>query len=248
MNRYLPYFLILWSLFLGMGSLIMFLMFLFLGSFSIFDMRLGRHGALLLDASLSLLFFVQHSVMIRRGIQLKFSGFVPDNYYSAFYSITSGTALVAVMLLWQKTSLVIFEADGLIRIILRALFFITIAGFAWGNSALKAFDPFGVKKIRRYLHNKETRSMPLAIRGAYRWVRHPLYFFSLIMIWSCPEITADRLLFNIMWSAWIVIATKLEERDLILDFGEEYRAYQVKVPMIIPYKIPYFEKQVPSPH
>jgi protein-S-isoprenylcysteine O-methyltransferase Ste14 len=69
-------------------------------------------------------------------------------------------------------------------------------------------------------------------------VRHPLYFFSLIMIWSCPEITMDRLLFNVLWTVWIVMATLFEEKDLVSEFGDQYRQYQAKVPMIIPYKIP----------
>lgn len=238
MNRYGAYAVVYSALVLGFGSLMLFLAFLYLGSFTIVDLGLEPIWALALDACLSILFFAQHSVMIRRGIHEKLSRFVPDVYYSAFYAIASGTALLAVMLFWQKTSVVVAAANGIYRIILRALFFLPIAGFAWGNSSLSAFDPFGVNKIRRHIHNKETRPMPLAIRGAYLWLRHPLYFFSLVMIWSCPDLTTDRLLFNIMWSAWICIATMLEERDLVLDFGDQYREYQAKVPMIIPYRLP----------
>jgi protein-S-isoprenylcysteine O-methyltransferase Ste14 len=124
------------------------------------------------------------------------------------------------------------------HIMLRALPLLAIAGFAWGVSSLGAFDPLGIGKIRRHIHNKETRPMPLAVRGAYRWMRHPLYFFCLVIIWSCPDLTADRLLFNILWTMWIWIGTLLEERDLVADFGESYRLYQARVPMIIPYKIP----------
>jgi protein-S-isoprenylcysteine O-methyltransferase Ste14 len=69
-------------------------------------------------------------------------------------------------------------------------------------------------------------------------VRHPLYFFSLIMFWSCPGLTADRLLFNLMWTTWIIAGTVLEERDLLREFGDGYREYQKKVPMLIPYKLP----------
>jgi len=54
------------------------------------------------------------------------------------------------------------------------------------------------------------------------------------MIWSCPNASIDRLLFNILWTVWIVVATLLEERDLVNDFGEGYLDYQRKVPMLFP--------------
>jgi protein-S-isoprenylcysteine O-methyltransferase Ste14 len=79
--------------------------------------------------------------------------------------------------------------------------------------------------------------MPLTVRGPYRWVRHPLYLLVLIMIWSCPDLTLDRLLFNILWTVWIYIGALLEERDLVADFGDAYRHYQQKVPMLIPFRI-----------
>jgi protein-S-isoprenylcysteine O-methyltransferase Ste14 len=44
----------------------------------------------------------------------------------------------------------------------------------------------------------------------------------------------DRLLFNILWSAWIYIGTVLEERDLVEQFGDAYREYQKKVSMLFP--------------
>jgi len=80
--------------------------------------------------------------------------------------------------------------------------------------------------------------MPMTVKGAYRWMRHPLYFFMLLMIWSYPELTIDRLLFNVLWTVWIIIGTMMEERDLVSYFGDQYSIYQKKVPMIITYKIP----------
>ncbi len=47
-------------------------------------------------------------------------------------------------------------------------------------------------------------------------------------------VSIDRLLFNILWTVWIVVATLLEERDLVDDFGEGYLDYQRKVPMLFP--------------
>jgi methanethiol S-methyltransferase len=238
MGRFKAKMLIYATMTVGLGSLILFSLFLFLGSFTLIDLGLDRSQALAADALLSLIFFAQHSIMVRKDVRTRLADLIPDVYYSAFYAFSSGIALLFPMLLWQKIPGAIATADGVYYWMLRILFFLCIAGFHWGEKSLGFFDPFGVKRIKRLIQNRETRIMPLTIMGAYRWVRHPLYFFSLIMIWSCPDLTADRLLFNIIWSIWIVAATILEERDLVYDFGDQYRTYQMQVPMILPYRIP----------
>jgi protein-S-isoprenylcysteine O-methyltransferase Ste14 len=84
------------------------------------------------------------------------------------------------------------------------------------------------------LRGRNPTSMPITVAGPYRWVRHPLYLCMTLMIWSCPDLTRDRLLFNLLWTVWIVIGSYLEEIDLIAEFGDAYREYQKKVPMFVP--------------
>ncbi len=237
-SRFKANMLIYATLTIGYASVILFTLFLFLGSFTVIDLGLDRSQAFVADALLSLFFFAQHSIMVRKGVRMRLSELIPDEYYNAFYAFSSGIALLVTMLLWQKIPGPIATAGGVFHWMLRALFFLCFAGFHWGGKSLGPFDPFGVKKIKRLIQNRETKVMPLTVRGAYTWLRHPLYFFSLVMIWSCPELTPDRLLFNILWTIWIVMATLLEERDLVIDFGDQYREYQAKVPMIIPYRFP----------
>jgi methanethiol S-methyltransferase len=226
------------ALTIGLGSFVMFALFLFMGSFTVIDFGLDRTQALAFDTLLSLLFFLQHSIMVRKGLRMRLVEIIPDDYYNAFYAVSSGIALITVMLFWQRVPGPILSAEGVFHWILRTLFFLCIVGFRWGEKSLGSFDPFGVKKIKRLIQGRETKFIPLTVRGAYTWVRHPLYFFMLIMIWSCPELTQDRLLFDLLWTIWIVLATLLEERDLVTDFGDQYREYQKTVPMIIPYKMP----------
>src|SRR4030042_817540 len=125
-----------------------------------------------------------------------------------------------------------------------AFFILPVAGFFWAVKALGLFDPFGIKGILDYQRNKKSRPVAFTVRGPYQWVRHPLYLFMLVMIWSCPNLTADRLLFNILWSVWIFIGTILEDRDLTAQFGDAYRKYQKKVPMLLPFN--FIGKESPS--
>jgi len=230
---------LIWVLLLfGLSVGIMFLFFLFMGSFTIIDLHLSERSALQIDAFLSIVFFLQHSILIRRGTRQRLAKFVPEQYHYAFYGLTSSIALILMLIFWQKSPAIIASADGIIYWILRGLFCICLLGFFWGVKSLGSFDALGVKPLMRYISNRPGKPQQITAKGPYRWARHPLYLFTIVIIWSCPDLTLDRLMFNIMWTFWIVIGTYLEDRDLHREFGSQYLEYSSRVPTLIPCKIP----------
>jgi protein-S-isoprenylcysteine O-methyltransferase Ste14 len=235
MNKYTAYIMIGLARILGGMSLLLFMVFLFVGSLNLFDMRLDESEVLWLDAGLSLLFFIQHSGMIRKPFHRWLGRFVPEEYGGAVYAIVSGIVLLLVILLWQKSSQTIITTSSLVHWSLRVVSFLSLFGFYWGVKALGFFDPFGLRPIFSHLRGKSPTSMPFTVAGPYRWVRHPLYLFTILLIWSCPNLTMDRLLFNLLWTIWIVIGSYFEEKDLIAEFGDAYREYQKRVPMLVPF-------------
>lgn len=74
--------------------------------------------------------------------------------------------------------------------------------------------------------------------GLYAWVRHPIYTAGLIFLWLTPILTSNLLAMNIGLTLYILIGAWLEERKMVAEFGEAYREYQRRVPMLIPYRIP----------
>lgn len=222
----------------GGGSLLLFAVFLFAGSLHLVPMGLSERAAFAWNGLLSLLFFVQHSGMLRKPFRYHLSRIIPAPYHQALFAIVSGMTLAALVLLWQPSAVLLYELHALPRRLVRGCFLLAVAGFAWGALSLRLFDPFGRTSILAHRQGKPLPPQRLVIRGPYRFIRHPLYFFTLMVIWSCPQMTADRLLFNLLWSLWICAGTILEETDLLADFGESYRSYQQKVPMLIPWRKP----------
>jgi protein-S-isoprenylcysteine O-methyltransferase Ste14 len=222
---------------IGGSSLLLFMMFLFLNSLHLVELNLSESTILWLNGSLCLLFFAQHSGMIRRAFRRWLAKIVSPNYHGAFYSLASGVVLLVLVVLWQESSRTLLDFQGAERWFMRVIFFLGIAGTIWGMKALGSFDTFGLVPILAKMHGQRQEPITFIVRGPYRWVRHPLYLFMLLLIWSYPDLTVDRLLFNILFTAWIIAGTMLEERDLVNDFGQVYSDYQRHVPMLIPYRI-----------
>lgn len=219
---------------IGGGSLVLFAYFVLFGAPLAVEIVDSRAARLTWDSLLCLVFFLQHSGMIRRSAKERLGKWVAPTYYPALYSIASGIALAALILLWQPTDQFLFRLHGAARWLSLCVAVVAVAGFAWGVRALGGFDPFGALPLKADLRGTPPPSVAFVARGPYRYVRHPLYLFMLLLIWSTPRLSTDQLLFNVAWTAWIVIGTKLEERDLLADFGQTYRRYQLAVPMLIP--------------
>lgn len=152
--------------------------------------------------------------------------------------------ITGLVLFWQNSELMLVSLQGGPRWVVQTVFFASLMGMMWGMHALHSFDMFGKQQILAHIHASHVQDMPLTIRGPYRWVRHPLYFFTLLLIWCCPDVTVDHLLFNILFTAWIIFGMLLEERDLVSEFHQHFRNYQRNVPMLILWKLhkPYITK------
>ena len=87
----------------------------------------------------------------------------------------------------------------------------------------------------RSLLQEETYS-ELLISGIHRYVRHPLYLGTFLFIWGLAILFPTLSLFisNLVITIYTLIGIKLEERKLVIEFGDQYRTYQQNVPKLIP--------------
>ncbi len=152
------------------------------------------------------------------------------------YAIASGIVVLALVVFWQESAYTLITIQGIARWFLRALFFLAIANVIWALST-GFFVLYRLQPSLDYLRGTEHKSAPLITHGPYRWVRHPLYLSALLMLWSYPDLSLDRLFLNLLFVAWLIAGTLLEERKLLATYGEEYRSYQREVPMMIPWRI-----------
>lgn len=222
---------------LGAGSFMAFLFYLYAGSMNWVHLGMNEKERLVFNTIISSAFFLQHSIMIRRAFRRRLTVLIPSHYQGAFYTVVSSLVLLVFVAFWQGSDIVLLEIHGLPAVVMRVFYFLSIIGMCWGMLALRSIDMFGLDQILKHMQAKPPPTIPFTIRGPYRWVRHPLYLFTIVLFWSYPLLTADRLLFNILWTIWVVVGTILEERDLVNNFGTAYCDYQATVPMLVPHGI-----------
>jgi methanethiol S-methyltransferase len=94
---------------------------------------------------------------------------------------------------------------------------------------------FGIRQILALRRTKKADAPGILKRnGLLGIVRHPMYFALILYLW-CQTFRVMDILVNAILTIYVVIGTILEEKKLVLEFGDAYREYQREVPMVIPF-------------
>jgi protein-S-isoprenylcysteine O-methyltransferase Ste14 len=81
---------------------------------------------------------------------------------------------------------------------------------------------------------EEERTGKLVTNGLYRFVRHPLYTFSLLILWLSPNVTVNSFILYLALTLYVLVGVFFEERKLLREFGKDYANYRAVTPMLIP--------------
>lgn len=192
-------------------------------------------AAFVIDVLLLGLFAVQHSGMARRGFKRWLTRVVPQPAERSTYVLFSSAALILLFWLWQPLTGMIWHVELSVgRYVLYALYALGWVIVLTGTFMISHFDLFGLRQA--WLHARGRSAPPIEFRTTlfYRVVRHPLMLGFLVAFWATPHMSAGHLLFSIATTGYILLALQLEERDLVAAFGDTYRGYRRRVPMLLP--------------
>ena len=192
--------------------------------------------ALLIDAGLLTLFAVQHSMMARKWFKDWWTRIVPRPLERSTYVLFSSVALILLFWQWRPLGGVVWSIEDPVgRIVLRAFFAFGFALVLVSTFLINHFDLFGLRQVWLYLLGRPYTALQFGTPGPYRLVRHPLYVGWLFAFWCTPTMTLAHLLFSVATTGYILIAIQLEERDLVREHGDTYKAYRRLVPMLVPF-------------
>ena len=192
--------------------------------------------AVIVNIILMGLFAVQHSVMARPAFKRWWTRFVPPSVERSTFVLFASLLLLLLFWQWQPMSGTVWTvAEPAWRAVLWAIFAV-----GWGIVLLSTFmighfDLFGLNQVLLNWRRHEPPASEFKEPGFYSLVRHPIMVGFIIAFWAIPDMTTGHALFAAVTTVYILIAIKLEERDLIAMLGAAYANYRERVPALIPF-------------
>jgi methanethiol S-methyltransferase len=193
--------------------------------------------ALLINVWLMSLFAVQHSVMARKPFKRWWTQFVPHSVERSVYVLFSSLVLILLFWQWRPMPAVVWQvADPAAATALMALSFAGWLLVLSSTFLINHFELFGLHQVITNLTGRKVPEQRFRTPLFYKVVRHPLYLGFIVAFWATPVMTVGHLLFAAVTTAYIFVGIFLEERDLVAQFGEQYKRYRAQVGMLIPYR------------
>src|SRR5689334_15585404 len=174
-----------------------------------------------------------HSLLASTGIKDLFrrafgNGFT--KFFRLFYNLYAVISILPVLyLMLTLPDRNLYQASAPYDYMMRvgqglSVFFLFVAVFQT--------DILSFAGLRQLTEGEKTGK--LVTSGLYGYVRHPLYTFSLAILWFSPTVSVNSFVVYLALTIYVLIGIVFEERKLLREFGQEYAEYRAVTPMLIP--------------
>jgi protein-S-isoprenylcysteine O-methyltransferase Ste14 len=203
--------------------------------------------ALAINLALIGLFAAQHSIMARPAFKAVWTKWIPQPIERSTYVLIANVVLALLIWQWRTIDAVIWQVpSGLATYFAMGLFIVGVLAVPAVSLLINHFDLFGTRQVWLYFCQQQYTHLPFATPMVYRHVRHPLYLGWTLFFWMTPVMTAGHLLFAASMTIYMVLASKVEERDLVHHFGTRYEDYRASVPAFVPRLAPARQEAAPD--
>jgi protein-S-isoprenylcysteine O-methyltransferase Ste14 len=180
-------------------------------------------------------YFVIHSVLASLWLKHRVAGRWPRLMPLYRMGFNLQALLLLIPPLWLTFSLrgeLLWQWSGFYWWLANGLALAALGGVVW---SLRSYDGGEFLGLRQW-REKETAvedQEQFHLSGLHRYVRHPWYSLSLVLIWT-RDMDMAFLVTAILITLYFIIGARLEERKLMTYHGETYRRYRERVPALLP--------------
>ncbi len=182
-----------------------------------------------------LVYFVLHSlaasIMMKQWVAKHWPDVMP--FYRLAFNVLAvilSLPLLIVMFLYPGESL--WQWQGVGFYLTSAVALLAVFGFFYSLQYYDLSEFWGTRQLKEHITSVYDQES-FHISPLHHYVRHPWYFFALVIIWT-RDVSTIQLLVYLLVTAYFVLGSRMEEQKLIAYHGEVYRKYQKKVAGIVP--------------
>ena len=182
-----------------------------------------------------------HSVLASREVKSAAHKRIGERAYHGLYRVGfNGVAIVTILpILWLVVAHPgerVYDLGEGWALPLLAMRLVGLVGFVVALVQIDLWRFAGLRQLYHYVTGRELplRDEGLTTSGVYGWVRHPLYLFSLMVIWSASSMSEAVFGLNIGITLYFLVGSYYEEKRMIQSYGADYLAYCERVPWVFP--------------
>ncbi len=191
--------------------------------------------AVLVNIVLLGLFGLQHSVMARPAFKTWWTRLVPTSIERSTYVMLSNLVLALLYWQWRTMPAVIWEVQlpaG--RLALWTLFWLGWVIALASTFMVSHFDLFGLRQVYLAWRGKPYTDIAFHVRMLLPAGAPPTHARFRHRLLGGPHHDGRTPPVLIAMTGYILVATRMEERDLVGALGDDYRNYRREVPMLLP--------------
>jgi len=176
-----------------------------------------------------------HSLLARDAVKRRLRGRL-GRAYRLVYNVVAIVHLVSVLAFgwWLLAPLPDFALPDWVKAVRMGVLMTGVAILWIGGGAYDLRRFAGLAQLGERPDAPDPDDEPLRIAGIQRYVRHPLYLGTLCLVWGLAGSPFG--LGTAVWvTLYVLVGIRFEERDLVRRFGDRYRDYRRRVPMLFPW-------------
>ena len=180
-------------------------------------------------------YFALHSALASLAVKRWVAAAWPQrmSYYRLAFNLLASLLLLPILwLIYHDSGPWLWHWQDAAAWLANGLALAALLGF-W--LSLKSYDMqefLGLRQLQLNVRKVEDQEH-FHLSPFHRYVRHPWYFFGLVLIWT-RDMNATTLLSGVFITLYFVIGSRLEEKKLLVYHGDTYRRYMARVPGLIP--------------
>lgn len=180
------------------------------------------------------------SIKLKRSLAEKLGDKIA--FYRLFYNASSIIFFTVFYAAAPKPDLVVYDLRFPFDIITFVLQVFSIVGLFWVSRGIDWKEFIGINQTKRYINGEYNvddldEKQTLKIEGAFKFVRHPIYLFSILFLGFRPTMSLFYFVMFICIVVYFYVGSIFEERKLVKRSGDEYLEYQKRVPRLFPWRL-----------